>query len=178
MQSSFAGKSAWCFALLFMFLSPAFGQSPLAGDWLGTLETSGGPVRVAWHVKAAADGSLTSTTDNLDQSIFGIRVKGTELKGSDVTFAIDDEVDANGQQLNIRGSFAGKLSADQTEVTGTWTQTAPQEEGPDPLKLKRQAGQADSHPATAQLQAMGRGQNRIPASAMEKKENALKSPSM
>ena len=58
----------------------------------------------------------------------------------------------NGEQVNIRGSFTGKLSADLTEVTGTWTQTAPQEEGPDPLELKRQATPA-APAATAQSAA-------------------------
>ncbi len=139
MQRSLAAKPALLFGLLFLFLSPAFGQSPLAGDWLGTLNAGGNSMHIAWHVTAGADGNLTSTVDNLDESILGIKVKNLQKKGSDITFDVDDEVDANGQQLNIRGSFAGKLSADLTDVTGTWTQTAPQEEGPDPLELKRQA---------------------------------------
>ena len=152
MQGSLAAKPALLLAFLFVFLSPVFGQSPLAGDWLGTLETSGGSLRVAWHVKAAADGSLTSTVDNQDESIFGIKVKSTEVKGSDIVFTVDDMVDVNGQQLNIRGTFSGKISADQSEVTGTWTQTAPQEEGPDPLQMKHQAAPA-APAATAQSAA-------------------------
>lgn len=142
MQGSLAAKPALLIAFLFVFLSPVFGQSSLSGDWLGTLETGGGPVRVAWHVKAGADGTFTSTVDNQDESIFGIKVKTTEVKDADIVFTVDDMVDVNGEQLNIRGTFTGKISADQSEVTGTWTQTAPQEEGPDPLQLKHQAAQA------------------------------------
>ena len=148
MQGSLAAKPVLLFGLLLKFLSPAFGQSPLAGDWLGTLNAGGNTMRVAWHVTAGADGSVTSTVDNLDQSILGIKVKNLQLKGSDITFSVDDMLDVNGQQLNIAGTFTGKLSADQAEVTGSWTQTAPQEEGPDPLEMKRQAGTAGP-PATA-----------------------------
>lgn len=142
MKGSLAVRPALFFAFLFMFLSPAFGQSPLAGDWLGTLNAGGNQMRIAWHVTAGADGSLTSTVDNLDESILGIKVRNLQGKGSDITFSVDDTVEVNGEQVDIRGSFTGKLSADQTEVTGTWTQTAPQEDGPDPLELKRQAAPA------------------------------------
>ncbi len=152
MQGSLAVRLALFFAFLFLFLSPAFGQSPLAGDWLGTLNAGGNPMHIAWHVTAGADGSLTSTVDNLDESILGIKVKNLQGKGSDITFAVDDIVVLNGEQVNIRGSFTGKLSADLTEVTGTWTQTAPEEEGPDPLELKRQATPA-APAATAQSAA-------------------------
>lgn len=152
MQGSLAAKSTLLLTLSLVVLSPAFCQSPLAGDWLGTLDAGSNSFRIAWHVTVGADGSLTSTVDNLDESVFGIKVKSTQVKGSDVTFTVDDLVDANGQQMNVAGSFTGKLNADQTEVTGTWTQTAPQEEGPDPVQLKHQAGDA-APGATAQAAA-------------------------
>ena len=158
MQGSLASKLALSLAFLFVFLCPVFGQSPLVGDWLGTLESGGGPMRVAWHVTAGANGSLSSTVDNLDESIFGIKVKSTEVKGSDIVFTVDDVVDVNGQQINIAGTFTGKVDADQTDVTGTWTQTAPQEEGPDPLQLKHQAEHAASA-TTAQAATPATQQN-------------------
>lgn len=157
MQSSLAAKSTLLLALSLVFLSPAFGQLSLAGDWLGTLDAGGNSMRIAWHVTAGADGSLVSTVDNLDESIFGIKVKSTDVKGSDVTFTVDDMVDANGEQVNIAGSFTGKLNADQTEVTGTWSQTAPHEEGPYPVQMKHQAGNAASG-ATVQMAAPPAGQ--------------------
>lgn len=144
MRSSLAAKTTLLLGLCLAFVSPVFGQSTLAGDWQGTLEAGGNSLRIAWHVTVGADGSLSSTVDNLDESIFGIKVKSTQVKGSDVTFTVDDMVDANGQQINVAGSFTGKLNADQTEVTGTWTQTAPNEDGPDPVQLKHQAGHAAS----------------------------------
>jgi hypothetical protein len=147
MQGSLTAKSALLLAILLVVLSGAWGQSPLVGDWQGTLNAGGNPMRIAWHVTAGANGTLQSTADNLDESIFGIKAKSTELKGSDITFAVDDTVDVNGEQVNIRGSFTGKLSADGSEVMGTWTQTAPEEEGPDQIELKRQA--APAAPATA-----------------------------
>ena len=172
MRSFVAAKAAVLIALFLVILSPVFGQSPLAGDWLGTLQAGGNSLRIAWHVTVGADGSLTSTVDNLDESIFGIKVKSTQVKGSDVTFTVDDLVDANGQQINVAGSFTGKLNADQTEVMGTWTQTAPQEEGPDPVQLKHQAGNA-----TPGAAAQGAALPAAPPSVAGDWEGALDTPS-
>lgn len=128
-------------------LSPVcLGQSSIAGDWQGTLDADGTPFRVAWHVIAAPDGSFTSTLDNIDQSIFGIKVKSTTVKGSDVTVSVDDMIQANGQEINLRGDMVGTLSTDATEMTGTWTQTEPAQPSA-PLHMKHQAAQAAAPPA-------------------------------
>ena len=148
MQRTLRAKPVLLFGSILLLLSPAFAQSTVAGDWLGTLNAGGTSMRIAWHVMAGTDGNVSSTVDNLDESVVGIKVKNLQVKGSDITFTVDDLVEANGQQLKVAGAFTGKLSADQTEVTGTWTQTAPQEEGPDPLELKRQPGQTTSGATT------------------------------
>ena len=121
-------------------------QASLAGDWEGILNANGTEVHIAWHVTAAADGTITSTFDNHDEGVSGIKAKLVEFKDSKVTLTVDDQVEVNGSMVNIRGTFVGTVSADGNEVTGTWTQTDP-EQGPADIHLKRVSGQAA--PATA-----------------------------
>lgn len=127
-------------ALLALALtSSSNAQANLAGTWEGTLDAGGTTFHIAWHAVANPDGTLTSTFDNVDQNIFGIKVKTTSLKGSDLTMSVDDTVNINGQDVPIRGDLVAKLSSDSKEVTGTWTQTEP-EQPPAPITLKRTAG--------------------------------------
>lgn len=108
-------------------------QTKLAGDWHGTyVDANGTTFRLAWHVKAAPDGTLTSTLDNIDQNIFGIKAKSTTVKGSDVKLEVDDTISPNGQDINLKGSFTGTLNKDEDELVGTWTQIAPPQ---DPLQI-------------------------------------------
>jgi len=134
-------------ALLALVLTPAsIAQAILAGTWEGTLDAGGTTFHIAWHAVAGSGGTLTSTFDNVDQNIYGIKVKSTSLKGSDLTMSVDDTVNVNGQDMAIRGDLVAKVNADGTEVTGTWTQTEP-EQPPAPITLKRTAPQAASTPA-------------------------------
>ncbi|HEY2470396.1 MAG TPA: hypothetical protein VGI45_21555 [Terracidiphilus sp.] len=100
-------------------------QANLAGDWTGTLEADGNTMHVAWHLAVAPDGALTSTLDNIDQNIYGIKVKSTTIKGSDIALSVDDDIQVNGQESHVRGSFAGTVAAGGKEATGTWTQDEP-----------------------------------------------------
>jgi hypothetical protein len=136
-------------AALLIAFSSAFchAQASLAGEWEGVLEVGGQEVHLAWHVAAAADGTVTTTFDNKDEGVMGIKAKITEFKDSKITVAVDDQVDVNGQTLNIRGTLVGTVSADGNEVSGTWTQTDPQEQPPAELKLKRAT--APAAPAAA-----------------------------
>ena len=111
----------------FALTSVCTAQANLAGDWNGTLDAGGNTVHVAWHLTASPDGSFTSTLDNIDENVFGIKVKSTTIKGSDVALSVDDTIQANGQDIHLVGAFAGKVSAEGKEVTGTWTQTEPQQ---------------------------------------------------
>jgi len=102
-------------------------QANLAGDWQGTLDVNGTTYHVAWHVQVGSGGVLTSTLDNIDENVYGIKVKSTTVKGSDISMSVDDQVEANGQTINIRGSFAGTIAASGNEVNGTWTQEEPEQ---------------------------------------------------
>jgi hypothetical protein len=121
-------------------------QANLTGDWQGTLDANGTTFRVAWHATAAPDGKITSTFDNIDQSIYGIKVKTTAIKGSDITMSVDDIMQINGQDTPIRGEFKGVVSADGKEVNGTWTQTDP-EQPPAEVHFKRVAPTSPAPPA-------------------------------
>jgi hypothetical protein len=136
-----------CLLAALAFAGKCFGQSSLVGDWEGTLNAGGNEVHLAWHVTATADGGITSTFDNKDEGVYGIKVKETVLKDSKLTLTVDDQVEVNGSSVNIRGAFEGVVSADGSEVSGTWTQTDPQEQPPAEIHLKRNAAQAS--PAAA-----------------------------
>jgi hypothetical protein len=125
MKSAIISRFAIVALSALVFTSFCFSQANLAGDWNGTLDAGGSPMRVAWHVVAAPDGTLTSTIDNIDQNILGIKVKSTTLKGSNITLTVDDQIDANGTPMHFVGSFAGTLSSNGNEVNGTVTQEEP-----------------------------------------------------
>lgn len=124
----FASLKLFVPAIFSLALTPiCFGQANLAGDWNGTLNAGGNIMHVAWHLTVSADGALTSTLDNIDENVFGIKVKSTTINGSDVALSVDDTIQANGEDIHLVGSFAGKVSEDGKEVKGTWTQTEPQQ---------------------------------------------------
>lgn len=131
-------------ALLALSLSPlCLAQKNLVGDWHGTLEANGNTMHVLWHVVAASDGTVTSTFDNVDEDIMGIKVKTITVEGSKITLAVDDQVEANGSTVNIKGSFSGTVSENGKEVSGTWTQDEPQQ-GPIDVHFVRDAPPADA----------------------------------
>jgi len=138
----------------FTLIPSAFAQARLAGDWQGTLDANGTTFHLVWHVTAAADGTLTSTFDNLDESIYGIKVKTMTIKGSDVTAEVDDTVQANGQVMKVSGSLVGKFNADETEMAGTFTQVEPQAQPTANVLFKHSAAQAAA-PASTQPSIAG-----------------------
>lgn len=133
----------------FGFTTFCSAQAKLAGDWTGTLEANGATLHVAWHAVSGSDGTITSTFDNADEGIYGIKVKTTSLKGNDLTMIVDDTPSANGQQITVRGEFEGVVSADGNEVNGTWTQTEPVQP-PLQVHFKRGAAQAPAAQPAAQ----------------------------
>jgi pimeloyl-ACP methyl ester carboxylesterase len=146
MKSTIVRKLA-ILSLAALALSPLCrAQSQIIGDWQGTLTAGGTPFRIAWHVTAAKDGSLTSTLDNIDQSIFGIPVKSIALDGSRLTLIVDDVIQVNGESVNLRGTLEGTIDKDASELKGTWTQSEP-EQPPAELSLKRVHAQAAANPA-------------------------------
>ncbi|MGO9336025.1 MAG: alpha/beta hydrolase family protein [Terracidiphilus sp.] len=108
-------------------------QAPVAGDWQGTLSTSGIELRIGLHITAGKDGTLTATFDSIDQGAVGIPVTAIALKDSKLTFTVD--------AAHI--AYEGTVNKDATEIDGTFTQGQAI-----PLKFKRAAAVAAPKPAT------------------------------
>lgn len=95
--------------------------SPVAGDWQGTLEDGGQKLRLALHIKQAADGTLSATLDSLDQGVNGIAIDKISFQNGKLSFS----------SSAVHGSYEGKLTANST-IEGTWNQGQPL-----PLNFKR-----------------------------------------
>jgi hypothetical protein len=104
-------------AILAAIALAAAGESPLAGDWIGTLEAPGQKLRLALHVSQVRNGALRATFDSLDQHASGLPVDEIRLDLNIVRFSlkqagamfqgklIGDLIDGEFQQ----GGFSMKL---------------------------------------------------------------------
>ncbi|MGD0735992.1 MAG: alpha/beta fold hydrolase [Terracidiphilus sp.] len=108
-------------------------QSPVAGDWLGTLNAGGTRLHLGLHIAVAADKSLTATFDSIDQHANGIPVTTITFTGSKLKFTIDA----------AHVSYEGTINMNGTEIDGTFTQGADLA-----LSFKRAPAQAEPNPAT------------------------------
>jgi len=89
----------------------------ITGTWQGTLQ-AGRDLRTVLKI-SKADGNLKAVLYSIDQGGQGISASSASLQGSTFKMAIEA----------IGGTYEGKLSADGSSITGTWTQ------GPNPLPL-------------------------------------------
>jgi uncharacterized protein len=96
--------------------------SDIDGDWLGTLDTGMGKLRLVLHITNTEDG-LTATMDSLDQGANGLPVNSITRTGPSLKF----------EMKSIGGSYDGTISADLSTFNGTWTQGGKSW----PLALKR-----------------------------------------
>ena len=85
--------------------------SDIDGDWIGTLDTGMGKLRLALHI-TNTDQGLTATMDSLDQGANGIPVTSITRNGSSLKF----------DMKGIGGVYEGTIGADSSGFTGTWTQ--------------------------------------------------------
>lgn len=132
MQTLFRKTCAVLFALP-LFLPVATAQkapnaapakkasSSVAGDWQGTLEDGGQKLRLALHIKQAADGALSATLDSLDQGVNGIPIDKISFQNGKLSFS----------SSAVHGTYEGKITANST-IEGTWNQGQPL-----PLNFKR-----------------------------------------
>jgi uncharacterized lipoprotein YmbA len=104
-------KSLVLTALIFLGSLAGFAQN-IAGDWHGTLHAGPAELRLALHFTKTADGGYTATMDSLDQGAIGIPITAVSLKDSKLNLTVDA----------VHGTYEGKVNADGTELTGTWTQ--------------------------------------------------------
>jgi murein DD-endopeptidase MepM/ murein hydrolase activator NlpD len=114
------------------------GQSPapgLEGIWQGALGSGANQLRLLLRITKSADGTFSAKLDSLDQGST-IPVDKVSLTGDAVRLDLPA----------VGGTFQGTLSADRSQLTGTWTQGG----APQPLSFKRQVipgAQTSSPPA-------------------------------
>jgi uncharacterized protein len=102
--------------------------SDIDGAWMGSLDTGGINLRVAFHIINTADG-LTATMDSLDQGMIGLPTTSVTRDGSSLRIEVE----------KIHGAFDGTISADLSSIDGKWSQGG----GTLPLLLKRVKDQAE-----------------------------------
>lgn len=97
-----------CLAVIFLLMVTARGQS-VEGAWEGTLKVGSGEVRLVLHVTRDEQGGLKGFIDAR-----GGLFPATAITFSDSTLKF--KVPQNG------GSYEGKVNAEGTVISGTWTQ--------------------------------------------------------
>lgn len=102
--------------------------SDIDGDWLGTLDTGMGKLRVVLHLINTDDG-LEATLDSPDQNAKGIPVSTISRTASSLKFEVK----------SIGGSYDGTISPDLASFAGTWSQLGKSF----PLALHRVKNRAD-----------------------------------
>ena len=85
--------------------------SDIDGEWLGTLDTGAGKLRLAFHITNTEDG-LTATMASVDQGNQNIPVTAVTRSSASLKMELKP----------IGGSFEGKISGDSSAIDGTWTQ--------------------------------------------------------
>ena len=99
----------------------ALAAQDITGAWQGTLQ-AGRELRLVVKI-SKADGGLKAILYSIDQQGPGMPASAITLQGSTVKMSV----------AGIGGTYEGKLNADGTSITGTWTQGG----APLPLNLKR-----------------------------------------
>jgi hypothetical protein len=92
-------------------LAAAAGDAPFAGDWMGSLDINGKPLRIALHLKHDA-GRWSGTFDSLDQGARGIAMDQVNVDGNTLVW----KMAAAG--IIYEGAFDPASSA----INGTFTQ--------------------------------------------------------
>jgi fermentation-respiration switch protein FrsA (DUF1100 family) len=85
--------------------------SDIDGDWLGTLDSGMGRLRLVLHITNTEDG-LTATMDSLDQGANGLPVNSITRTGAELKF----------EMKSIGGNYDGTIGTDLSTISGTWTQ--------------------------------------------------------
>lgn len=101
----------WKRTVLGIVIMGAAWAQGVEGSWQGTLEAGPTKLRLGLHVSKTGAG-WTSTFDSLDQGAMGIPVQTTTVSGPALHF----------EMPAMHASFDGKLSADGSQIVGTFTQ--------------------------------------------------------
>ena len=88
---------------LYLFVTCSLlAQTLQNGDYLGTVQIGVTPLRMALHLAANPDGTLSGTIDSIDQGALGMPIRNLTVASGVVRF----------------GNFEGTLNADGSEISG------------------------------------------------------------
>ncbi|HSS47691.1 MAG TPA: hypothetical protein VLX28_01975 [Thermoanaerobaculia bacterium] len=131
-MNRYPAKLVLCLSM-FLLLAPILRADPpgagLAGDWSGALDVGSAKLRLALHVEAKSDGSLTAVLDSIDQGGAKIPVDSVAVEHSTLRLTFKE----------IAASYEGTVSSDGKTVEGTWSQSGQQL----PLTFHRQEKAAE-----------------------------------
>ncbi|HEU0173968.1 MAG TPA: CocE/NonD family hydrolase [Blastocatellia bacterium] len=102
----------FCGLLASLFVAVGAKAQTVEGDWQGTIKANNVELRLRLHVTKDDTGALKATFDSIDQGARGLPISAISLKDSTLKF-----------ERKVAGwSYEGKVNADHTRISGTWTQ--------------------------------------------------------
>ena len=110
-------KNSLILAALAVSLTSVAHAQGIAGDWQGTLKPGDVELRLVLHITKNADGTFNATLDSVDQGANGIPVSSVSFKDSKLNLAVN--------AISPHGTYEGKVNADATAISGTWSQGQP-----------------------------------------------------
>lgn len=102
----------FCGLLVSLFMNIGANAQTVEGDWQGTIKADDVKLRVRLHVSKDEKGTLKATFDSIDQGVRGLPVSAISLKDSTLNFELEV----------ASASYEGKINADHTRISGTFTQ--------------------------------------------------------
>jgi uncharacterized protein len=88
------------------------GEASALGDWQGSLNVPGRPIRLVVHLATSGRGKIQGTLDSPDQGQNGIPIEEAVLSRGQLRFT----------SRSIGGIFTGTVQAGGKRVTGEWWQ--------------------------------------------------------
>src|SRR5262249_44951998 len=98
--------------LVSLFMNVGANAQTIEGSWQATINVSDVELRLRLHVTKDEKGTLKATWDNIDHGARGLPISAISLKDSTLNF----------EREEVGGAYEGKVNADLTRISGTWTQ--------------------------------------------------------
>src|SRR5262245_10357768 len=98
--------------LVSLFMNIGANAQTVDGSWQGTIKADDVELRVRLHVTKVEKGTLKATWDSIDQGVRGLPISAISLKDSTLKF----------ERESAGWSYEGRINADHTRISGTWTQ--------------------------------------------------------
>ncbi|MFO7447966.1 MAG: alpha/beta fold hydrolase [Ignavibacteriaceae bacterium] len=98
--------------LVLFSIQNIYSQEELIKSWEGTLNISGMPLRILFHITVNEEGKLSATIDSPDQGAKGIPVTNISFENGNIKM----------EASSIAGLFEGKVNDDFTRIKGEWKQ--------------------------------------------------------